>query len=37
MKKQLQGIALVLFGLLLVAVAAIDPWVPIIEDIVFIP
>jgi len=36
MKKQLQGIALVLFGLLLVMIAVIDPWIPIIEDISFL-
>lgn len=33
MKKQLQGIALILFGILLVLVALIDPWIPIIDDI----
>lgn len=33
MKKQLQGIALILFGILLMLVALIDPWIPIIDDI----
>ena len=33
MKKQLQGIALILFGILLLMVALIDPWIPIIDDI----
>ena len=33
MKKQLQGIALILFGILLMLVALIDPWIPVIEDI----
>lgn len=33
MKNQLQGIALLLFGMLLMLVALIDPWIPIIEDI----
>lgn len=29
MKKQLQGIAFILFGILLALIAAVDPWVPI--------
>lgn len=33
MKKQLQGIALILFGILLMLVALIDPWIPIIDDL----
>ncbi len=33
MKKQIQGIALILFGILLMLLAMIDPWIPIIEDI----
>lgn len=33
MKKQLQGIALILFGILLMLVAFIDPWIPIIDDL----
>ena len=33
MKKQLQGIALILFGILLMLVALIDPWIPFIDDI----
>lgn len=30
MKKQLQGIALILFGILLAVFALFDPWIPII-------
>lgn len=33
MKNQLKGISLILFGILLVLVALVDPWIPIIEDI----
>lgn len=29
MKKQLQGIAFILFGILLALIAVVDPWVPI--------
>ena len=31
MRKQLQGIAFILFGMLLVLIAIIDPWIPIID------
>lgn len=33
MKKQLQGISFILFGILLMMITMIDPWVPIIEDV----
>lgn len=33
MKKQLQGISFILFGILLMLITTIDPWVPIIEDV----
>ena len=33
MKKQLQGISFILFGILLMMITTIDPWVPIIEDV----
>lgn len=33
MKHQLQGIALILFGILLVLVKIVDPWIPIVEEI----
>lgn len=32
MKKQLQGIALILFGILLAVFALFDPWLPIIDS-----
>lgn len=32
MKKQLQGIALILFGVLLMMFSSIDPWIPIVDD-----
>jgi len=32
MKNQLQGIALILFGILFVLVRIVDPWVPIVGD-----
>ena len=32
-KKQLQGLALILFGILLTLIAMVDPWIPIIEGI----
>ncbi len=31
MKQQLQGIALILFGFMLILFSVIDPWIPIIE------
>lgn len=33
MKKQIQGLALILFGILLVLIAMVDPWIPIIEAV----
>ena len=33
MKKQLQGISLILFAAVLLLYAMIDPWIPIIADI----
>ena len=33
MNRQLQGIALILFGIILILIAICDPWIPIIEDI----
>ncbi len=33
MKRQLQGIALILFGILLLFLAYLNPWVPIVEDV----
>ena len=33
MKKQLQGISLILFAAVLMLYAMIDPWIPIISDI----
>lgn len=36
MKKQLQGIGLILFGMLLLWFSEIDPWVPIIEGLGFV-
>lgn len=33
MKKQLQGIALILFGILLMMFSVIDPWIPIVDDL----
>jgi len=32
MKKQLQGISLILFGIILEMFAMIDPWVPIFDS-----
>lgn len=32
MKRQLQGIALILIGLQLTIVSLIDPWIPVIGD-----
>ena len=32
MKKQLQGISLILFGLMLMMFLMIDPWLPIVDD-----
>ncbi|MBD5084269.1 MAG: hypothetical protein HDT33_04185 [Clostridiales bacterium] len=34
MRKQLQGIAFILFGMLLVLIAMLDPWVPILDGAV---
>ena len=34
MRKQLRGIALILFGMLSVLIAIADPWVPIIDGAV---
>ncbi len=31
MRKTLQGIVLVLFGMLLVQIAMADPWIPVID------
>jgi len=33
MKKQLQGISLILFGILLILVAMVDPWIPIVDGV----
>lgn len=33
MKKQLQGISLILFGILLMLFCVLDPWIPIVDDI----
>ncbi|MGI6180889.1 MAG: hypothetical protein ACOYIE_02285 [Agathobaculum sp.] len=33
MKKQLQGIGMILFGMLLLWFSEIDPWVPIVEGL----
>ena len=33
MKKQLQGISLILFGILLALFALVNPWIPIIDDL----
>lgn len=33
MKKQLQGIAFILFGMLLALIATVDPWVPIVGGV----
>ncbi len=33
MKKQLQGISFILFGILLALFAIVDPWIPILDDI----
>ena len=32
MRRPLQGIACILFGILLILVRMIDPWIPIVED-----
>lgn len=32
MKKQLQGISFILFGIILIMFSMIDPWIPIFED-----
>lgn len=32
MRKTLQGIACILFGILLVLVRIVDPWIPIVGD-----
>jgi len=31
MRKQLQGIGFILFGMLLVLIAMADPWIPVID------
>ena len=33
MRKQLQGISLILFGILLALFALVNPWIPIIDDL----
>ena len=33
MKKQLQGISLILFAVVLMLYAMIDPWIPIISEL----
>lgn len=33
MKRQVQGIAFILFGMLLALIAAVDPWVPIVGGV----
>ena len=33
MRKQLQGISLLLFGILLALFALVNPWIPIIDDL----
>lgn len=35
MNKQLQGIALILFGILWMLAAVVSPWVPVIDDITY--
>lgn len=32
MKKQLQGISLILFGIMLMLFSMFDPWMPIFDD-----
>lgn len=32
MKKQLQGISLILFGFLMMLFSMLDPWIPILGD-----
>lgn len=32
MKKQLQGISLILFGIIMMMFSALDPWVPVFDD-----
>ena len=32
MKKQLQGISFILFGIILIMFSMLDPWIPIFED-----
>lgn len=34
MRKPLQGIAFILFGMLLVLIAVFDPWIPILDGAV---
>ena len=33
MRKQLQGLSLILFGILLALFALVNPWIPIIDDL----
>ena len=33
MRKQLQGISLILFGILLALFSQVNPWIPIIDDL----
>ena len=33
MRRQLQGISLILFGILLALFAQVNPWIPIIDDL----
>lgn len=33
MKRQLQGIALILIGIQLSLVCIIDPWIPVVDDL----
>ena len=33
MRRQLQGISLLLFGILLALFALVNPWIPIIDDL----
>lgn len=33
MRRQLQGISLILFGILLALFALVNPWIPIIDDL----
>lgn len=37
MKKQLQGISLILFGIIMMMFSALDPWVPVFDDALTAP